>query len=135
MATYKLLTGTHSRWIGDKKTGHREDYNAHDMDKNLMEDLTDEEIKSLGSRVVRIYQSGEVVEGKEGVEEGRGESARISSRDSAAASILPRLLGTPGKVFSALTVETVAMSKNPPFFYVYLANDLNSAPCVCCYKT
>jgi hypothetical protein len=53
MATtvYKLTSGSHSRWIGDKKTGYRKTYSTGD----LIEDLTEDELNgSLKGRVQLI---------------------------------------------------------------------------------
>lgn len=68
MATYRLLSGTHSRWIGDKKTGHREDYSARDPASNLISDLSDAEVKALGARVQAVGENRVKVEAANAVE-------------------------------------------------------------------
>jgi len=54
---HKLVDGRHSRWIGDKKTGHREHYNFQDPENNLIPDLSDDEIEMLGARVIEVDPS------------------------------------------------------------------------------
>lgn len=59
---HRLTSGTYSRWTGDKKTGKREEYDAFDPTKNVIENLSENEMRVLSGRVEEV--SSKVAESK-----------------------------------------------------------------------
>lgn len=49
--TYKLISGGHSRWVGPKAGGHREEFVVGDF----LGDLSPEEVRSFGDRIQRVF--------------------------------------------------------------------------------
>lgn len=51
---HRLTSGTYSRWTGDPKTGKREEYDAYDPKKNVITDLSENELRVLRGRVEEV---------------------------------------------------------------------------------
>lgn len=89
MSVHKLTSGTHSRWTGDKKTGEREEYDAHDTEKNLILDLSEKEKELLKGRIEEV---------KGGVE---GKTSAVSA-DLASTTTSPSSFPSPGSYYTLL---------------------------------
>lgn len=58
MTKHVLVEGKYSRW--NKALNRREEYNSFDPEHNTIEDLTEEELKSLGSKVKKVEEASKV---------------------------------------------------------------------------